>query len=257
LLRLLQSEYFLKFDGFIFFSISLLILVLAQKLLQREIQIILLLLTKNPNLAIGIFSLLLLPGVFIHEVSHLLMAIVLRVPVRKISLIPQVNKKGNIRLGYVETTKSDFLRDSLIGLAPFITGLLILTYIGTKKLGLVNIGEIPNFRVLLENLIYMPKTLDFGLWIYFAFAISTTMLPSESDRQSWKIIIIVIGTILGLVLVSGYGEWMTDNIYPFLNQWLLSISIILFISIIIHLIIYFPSTFIRHLISKFTGLTVG
>jgi hypothetical protein len=247
----------LKFDGFLFFSISLLILVLVQPLLQREIQIILLLLTKKPNLAIGVFSLLLLPGVFIHEVSHLIMAIILRVPVRKISLIPQVNKKGKIRLGFLETAKSDILRDSLIGLAPFILGLILLGYIGMTKLGFVNFIETPDFQAIVVNLKNIPEAADFGLWFYFAFAISTTMLPSASDRQSWKFIMIVVATIMGLVLISGLGDWMAQNIFPILNQWLLSISLILIISILIHLSIYFPALIIRQLISKLTGLTVS
>ena len=98
---------FLDFDGFVFFAISLLVLIVIQRLLQKEIQIVLLLITGSPNLAIGIFSILLLPGVFIHELSHLMMSILLRVPVLKLSLVPEVTKKGRIRLGFVQTAKTD------------------------------------------------------------------------------------------------------------------------------------------------------
>ena len=234
-------------------------MVFVQRFLQREIQIILLLLTKKPNLAIGIFSILLLPGVFIHEVSHLFMAIILRVPVRKISLFPQVTKKGKIRLGFVETAKSNVLRDSLIGLAPFIAGLFLVAYIGSIKLGFITLIEAAydsNLNIFLSLLNNLPKTTDFGLWIYFAFAISSTMLPSESDRQSWTVIVILIVIVLSFVLLSGLGEWMLNNIYPFFNQWLMSISTVLTGSVIVDLLIFIPAWIVRQIITKITGLRV-
>lgn len=247
----------MKFDGFIFFTVSILVLILAQRLLQREIQIILLLLTRRPNLAIGIFSILLLPGVFIHEISHLFMAIMLRVNVKKISLLPEVTKQGKIRLGFVQTTKSDVIRDSLIGLAPFIIGLFMVAYIGTQKLGFTALvgatyeANLSKFLVLLKNL---PEMTDFGLWFYLAFAISTTMIPSEADRQSWKIIFLVIAIILAVVIISGLGDWMLDNIYPVINKWLLSISFVLMVSILIHLLILIPFWSLRKAIFNVAGL---
>jgi len=247
----------LKFDGFIFFSVSILVLIFAQRLLQREIQIILLLLTRKPNMAIGIFSILLLPGVFIHEISHLLMAIILRVPVRKISLLPEVTKQGKIRLGFVQTVKSDVVRDSLIGLAPFIIGLLIVSFIGTQKLGFTALMDTTyksNLSAFLDAFKNLPQMTDFGLWFYFAFAISTTMIPSEADRQSWKIIILVISIILAVVIISGLGGWMVDNFYPVINQWILSVSFVLILSVLIHLLIFVPIWILRQVIFKLVGL---
>ncbi len=247
----------MKFDGFIFFSISLLILIFAQRLLQREIQIILLFLTRKPTLAIGIFSILLLPGVFIHEISHLLMAILLRVQVKKISIFPEVTKRGKIRLGFVQTANSDVIRDSLIGLAPFIIGLFLVEYIGTQKLGFTALTDITfqdNFSAFLISLKNLSQMTDFGLWFYFAFAISTTMIPSEADRQSWKIIILVISIILVVVIISGLGGWMVDHIYPSINKWLLSISFVIVVSVLVHLLIFLPTWILREVIIRMAGL---
>lgn len=232
-------------------------MIFAQRLLQREIQIILLFLTRKPNLAIGIFSILLLPGVFLHEISHLLMALILRVPVRKISLLPEVTKQGKIRLGYVQTQKSDVLRDSLIGLAPFIVGLFLVAFIGSQKLGFSNeVGATfdSNLNALLISIRDLPKMTDFILWFYFAFAISTTMIPSEADRQSWKIIILVLSLILAIVIISGLGVWMMENIYPVLNQWLLTISFVMMMSIFIHVLLFIPAWLFRLAIFKLAGL---
>ncbi|HUG33182.1 MAG TPA: hypothetical protein VMJ90_00320, partial [Anaerolineales bacterium] len=52
-------------------------LILLQRLLHREIQAVFLILTRNPGVTMGIFSLIFLPGVFLHELSHFLMAKIL------------------------------------------------------------------------------------------------------------------------------------------------------------------------------------
>ena len=93
-------------------------LVYLQRLLHREIQIIFYLITRNKPLTIALFSMLFFPGVFLHELSHFLMAKVLGVRTGKFSLIPQSLDTGYLQLGYVETEQTDILRDSLIGLSP-------------------------------------------------------------------------------------------------------------------------------------------
>lgn len=246
----------LDFDGFIFFTISLLVLIITQRLLQREIQTFFLLITGSPNLAIGIFSILLLPGVFIHEFSHFLMAILLRVPVKKISFVPEVTKKGRIRLGFVQTAKTDVVRDSLIGLAPFIVGLFLLATIGTSKFGIpaINDRSIAEYGSIILSIIQqIPEITDFGIWLYLAFAISTTMIPSESDRQSWRLIIFVLLFILIVVFLSGLGNWMMTQIYPTINKWLFSIGFILIGSAIIHVLLIIPVWLLRQIVQIISG----
>ena len=51
----------------------------------------------------GIFSILFLPGVFLHEFSHFVMAKILRVRTGKFSIFPQSLPDGRLQLGYVET----------------------------------------------------------------------------------------------------------------------------------------------------------
>lgn len=250
----------LDFEGFLLFSISLVLLIFAQKLLQREIQILLLLLTGNTNLSIGIFSILVFPGVFIHELSHFLLAILLKVPVLKISLIPEVSKKGKIRLGFVQTAKSDVIRDSLIGLAPFIVGLLLLAIIGKTLFGIEDLASqsiIQFGQILIQQTRNLPTVPDFGIWIYIAFAISTTMIPSESDRQSWNLILFVIGLVLVIVFISGLGSWMMTRVYPTLNNGLVSLGFIISGSLVIHMLFFIPVWIFRLIIQTLTGYRVA
>ena len=66
----------------------------------------------------------------LHELSHALMALLLGVRVKRMSLIPQRQAKGVVRLGSVEVLRSDPLRASLIGGAPLLTGMLVLGLVG-------------------------------------------------------------------------------------------------------------------------------
>ena len=107
-----------QLSGLFWFILMLVPLILLQRLLHREIQAVFLILTRDPRITMGIFSLIFLPGVFLHELSHFLMAKILGVRTGRFSLFPQSLPDGRLQLGYVETTRSDIIRDSLIGAAP-------------------------------------------------------------------------------------------------------------------------------------------
>jgi len=227
-----------------------------QKLLHREIQSVLMLIFKRPTIVIAIFSLLLLPGVFVHELSHLMVALILRVPINKFSIIPRTLKNGQLRLGYVETKQTDLLRDSLIGLAPFIAGLMMVAYIGFDHLGLENLKDSAAFfdiNLLLSRLGNFGSQKDFGIWLYLAFCISSTMIPSASDRQSWKVLIFIFGIIIIIFLLFGTGDFLQNNLLLRLDGWLFSIAFIIFTSMLIHVLILIPTWFIKLIISNLTG----
>jgi hypothetical protein len=116
-------------------------LLLLQRGLHREIQAVFLLITRRSDLAIALFSLLFFPGVLLHESSHYVMAKLLRVPTGKVSLIPQSIEGNRLRLGFVETGKTDILRDALIGAAPMLTGGLFVAYAGIMRLDLLSVWD--------------------------------------------------------------------------------------------------------------------
>ncbi len=81
-------------------------LLYLQRFLQREIQAIFLLITRQPEISMALFSLIFLPGVLLHEISHFLMAHLLGVRTGRFSIIPKKLEGGRIQLGYVETASS-------------------------------------------------------------------------------------------------------------------------------------------------------
>ncbi len=243
--------------GYLLFIVSLVVFVGVQRLLHREIQGFLMIIFRNPRIVIALFSFILLPGVFIHELSHWLTAVLLRVPVLKFSLIPEAGKSGQLRMGFVQTRKCDPIRDSLIGLAPFVFGMLIIGWIGSSQLGLNSVVSAlfeGNAGGTIDSFLLSIRQADYWIWMYLAFSISSAMLPSSSDRQSWKPILIgVIIVIFGLLLV-GLGDWLLLNLSPKLAEWLRLMAIVLASSTIIHLIILFPTWASRLLISRLTGI---
>jgi len=251
------SDFLARGDGLVWLLFLIGPLLFVQRRLHFELQAVFLLMTRRPGVALGLFSLLFLPGVLLHETSHYLMARLLRVRTGRFSLLPQLLPSGKLQLGFVETEKSDFLRDALIGLAPLLTGGLAIAFLGLDRLGLAPLGSAfgsadwPVFWQLMRNL---PAQSDFWLWFYLAFAISTTMLPSDSDRRAW----LPLGlTLLGLIvtsLLAGAGPWLLENIAPWLNRGLRALSTVFGISLGIHIVLWLPLRLLREVICKVTGM---
>ena len=245
--------------GLLWLVALLALFLAAQRWLHRQIHAILLMLTRRPNLALGLFSLVFFPGVFLHEMSHYLMAGMLRVRTGRFSLLPKVMADGTLRMGYVETARTDVLRDALIGTAPLLTGGAVVTLIGIYQLQLV-----PLFSYLSESqwdalwagLRALPAQPDFWLWFYLVFAISSTMLPSVSDRRAWLPILIPLVVLTGLGLVAGAGPWMLDHLAPGLTSLVQSLAMIFGISLGVHLALGLPVGLVAALVSKLTGLRV-
>lgn len=250
----------ISFDGLLWLLITLVLLLFLQRALQREIQAIFLILTRNPNITIGVFSLIFLPGVFLHELSHLVMAKILGVRTGRFSLFPRVLKGGRVQLGYVEAAHSDILRDSLVGVAPLISGMLWVAFVSVSRLHLVILWDTlrnGQWGLFIAGLQTLPTQPDFWVWFYLTFAVSTTMMPSESDRHAWRPLGIVAGLLLALVLLTGAGPWMLNNLAPPINQFLRGTALILLVSVIVHVFLIFPLLIVHRLLSRLTGLDVG
>jgi len=254
------TEFLSRGDGLIWLIVLIGPLLLVQRRLHFELQAVFLLITRRPGVALGLFSLLFLPGVLIHETSHYLMARLLGVRTGRFSLLPQLLPNGKLQLGFVETAQSDFLRDALIGLAPLITGGLAIAFMGLDRLGLAPLAaafsasDWPLFWDLLGGL---PAQPDFWLWFYLAFAISTTMLPSESDRRAWLPLGLTLLGLLGLSLLAGAGPWMLENMAPWLNRGLRALSAVFGISLGIHAVLWVPLRLLRELICRVTGMRLS
>ncbi len=184
--------------------VILLVLLMLNRWITAHVQGVGLLLTNNQSVAIWLYFFLFLPGIFLHELSHYVMALLLRVNVGNFSLWPQ--KKGReLVLGSVQVRGVGPLRHSLVGIAPLLFGSLAVLIIGRflhfDALG----GEMlrGDLTAVLDILSGSIATPDFWLWLYLLFAIANAMMPSASDRVYWLPVVLFFAAIIAIGVAMG------------------------------------------------------
>lgn len=241
------------------FLIAVIGLAVLQRRLHFEIQAVLFLLTKRIDLSMTIFAILFLPGVLIHELSHYGMARLLNVPVGKLSLIPQPLPDGRVRLGYVETQSTDFIRDALIGAAPLIIGSFVVAYAGLINLQFTIFWAeftMSDLSLAISDLSGIFNQQDFWIWFYIIFVVSSTMFPSTTDRRGWAPILLTLGVLVSLILISGLGPWFWERIGSYLLDLVRLLSMIFLVSALVHLLLLLPVWAIRFSLSRIFRLKV-
>ena len=193
--------------------LMLLPLVYLERWVHRHLQGVWLLILRHEESATIIYSILMLPGVVLHEGSHWLAATLLGVRAGRFSVVPERLPNGTLRLGYLETDKPDLFREALIGVAPLITGTATIIFAGYARLGLGPVGDALAHTDLvgaLEKLLALTQAQDFWLWLYLVFAVSNSMLPSASDRRAWLPVALMALAIVGVVVYLGLGTAMVE-----------------------------------------------
>jgi hypothetical protein len=179
-------------------------LLQIERWIHKHIQGLGLLLTNNPQAAVLIYYLLLLPGVALHEASQWLLAKMLGVKVKQFRIWPE-QQRADIRLGLVEIDKkTDVVRATLVGMVPLATGLAAIALIGSTRFNTAALleglfsGDLPT---IIAGLNVFMSTPDFWLWVYLVFAIANAMLPEPHDRISWPLLGGVIAGIVAFLLI--------------------------------------------------------
>ncbi len=248
-----------QLNGLIWFVLTLLPLIFLQRLLHREIQAVFLILSRSERFTVALFSIIFLPGVLLHELSHYCVAVLLGVDAARFSLIPQVLDDGRLQLGYVETAKTDFARDLLVGAAPLIIGGCFVALVAIFPMHLQPMWDVLRNGQL--NLFWFGITglftiKDFPLWFYLSFAVSSTMLPSQSDRHAWLPLGVTIAVLIALAILAGIGPWMLTYLAPPLNAFFSAAAIIFGLSATVHAVLIVPIFLIHKALAKITAVDI-
>lgn len=178
------------------FAGTLVVFMAISRWINRQVQNIGLRVSNSGAVAVMLYYLLMFPGILLHELSHFLTARLLGMRVGKFTVGPR-RQQNAVELGSVTVTSGGAVRDSLVGLAPFLCGtavLLLVSYqvfdVATLALAWEQGGWHGVFRAL-DGIWLVP---DFWLWAYIIFVVSNAMTPSPADRQPW----LVAGIYLGL-----------------------------------------------------------
>lgn len=182
---------------FLIFILELLVLFILSQALTR------LIVTKSDSMfksrraTMYFVSLLFLPGTFVHEMSHYLFAKILLIPTGEISIMPKLEGE-RINLGHVEIAKTDMFRRFLVGVSPFVTGLVIIFLL--------------IYLYLSKN--YYQEILPTLLIGFVVFQTANTMYSSKKDWEgAWKIIIILVAIIISSYILG----WQAHQILE-INQ---------------------------------------
>ena len=247
-------------EGLAWLLAALLALVFLQRSLHREIQAFFLLLTRRPGVTQVLFALIFFPGVLLHELSHFIVAKLLGVPTGRFSLLPQAQPDGRLRLGYVETSSGGFIRDGLIGAAPLVTGSLFVAYSAVYQMQLLPLWDLirlAQWDSFWAALMAVPARSDFWLWFYLTFTVSSTMLPSASDRHAWLPLGLLSGGLVSVAALAGAGTWMLQNLAPPFSQFLRALALIFSLSGVIHAMLIVPFLLLHRLLARLTGFDIG
>lgn len=184
---------------------TLLALLFVKRWITRSLQEVSIRWVGDPDVALVIYFVLVLPGVVIHELSHWLMAKLLGVRVSWPKIGPvRKGRSRRVSLGSVRVGKVDPVRASLIGVAPLLGGSAVILLVGNLVLG---VGELTSamtgqgLEVILDGLEQVVRVADFWLWLYLIFAVSNAMLPSESDMAAVRPVLIFLGLAAAVVLI--------------------------------------------------------
>jgi hypothetical protein len=118
-------------------------------------------------------------------------------------------------LGFVPVEETDVVRASLIGLAPLLTGSAVILLIGYLSFGIGGLQQAfaqGAWGSLVDHFGELLRTPDVWLWAYLIFAVSNTMLPSRSDRESWTPIVLFLVLAGALIWFAGLGPTIIERL---------------------------------------------
>ncbi len=218
------------------------ILLILERWIHRHLRGVALLLTGRQDWSIYIYALVLLPGVALHEASHWVMAKLMGVRTGKFSIFPRQQDDGSLQLGYVEYYRDASLgplRESVIGAAPLISGLIVITLIGRHIFQLPNAYGLlydPQLSVVLDTLKRAVNTSDLFVWLYLLFAVSNAMMPSPSDRRAWPMLLVVVATVVITLVAFDQQRALISQVIVPLSRVSVYISLAFIVTIVVDLI---------------------
>jgi hypothetical protein len=210
-------------------------------------------------MAMILYSIIMLPGVALHEFSHWAMATILMTRTGRFSIFPQRLPDGTLRLGYVETERTDMFREALIGAAPLIVATLVILAIAFGPLNVAPMSTalaVGDLGGVLEGLVAVTRVPDAWLWLYLLFAVSNSMMPSASDRRAWLPVLAVVAIVVGVLVYAGFSSVLLNVATGPLEAVIRALASAFTITVILDVFCLPPLLLLERGLSRLTGLKV-
>ncbi|MDO8486871.1 MAG: hypothetical protein Q7S45_01055 [Candidatus Curtissbacteria bacterium] len=194
-------QFVLRFFG------ELIFLFILSKILISDLGRLFYRVTKSRKWTVYFLAFVFLPGTIVHEMAHVFMAEILRVPVGDIELMPKIEGKG-IKLGSVPVGEADPFRMFAIGAAPFLIGTILLVF------SLALLGKLGFLDIWWGKL----------LGGYIVFEIGNTMFSSKRDMEGVLELVVVVAVVFGFLYFVGFRitainlEFLVNGFLPVMQS---------------------------------------
>ncbi len=213
------------------------ILLITSRYIFQSLFFIIFGITHNQKFSFMILSGIFFPGTVLHELSHLIVAELLRVRTHGVEFTPEY-KNGNLKMGSVSMQQSDPMRSLLIGAAPLLVGVSVL-------LGII-------WVLLSTQTVHQTFSSWYAFFvtaatIYIVFVISNTMFSSKKDMDhAWIVLVFFVAFILILYLLGLNPQNLAYDLFSqnFLINSAWKVVSLLSIPILINLAVLFVAHFI-------------
>lgn len=234
------------------FAGLLLAVAWLSRAISGEIQFLVYQLTRSKDApALAIF-LIFLPGVIIHEAAHWVTARLLGLKTGKFRVWPK-RQGRHIGLGSVSVQSLNPVTDSLVGIAPLLTGSILVSLIGNYIFNAYHVaGTLAQGRVLEGFRTYWTAlgTADGALWAYLLFAVANAMMPSASDREPVKPVLFYGVLAISVYVILGMPLQGAATLMQWLAPTLQNLSSALFFVIVLDIIALAALYVVRLLITR-------
>lgn len=168
------------------FFLELFVLFFVSQFLTKSLSHLFYKITRSQTMTINLLSVLFLPGVIVHELSHMFSAALLMVPVGEIEFMPKV-MEGGVKMGSVGVGKTDPIRRAIIGFAPVLVGVALI------------IGSI----YYLYGLSSLTIVWKLAIILFMVFEIGNTMFSSRKDLEGTLELLLVFVIIFAALYFVG------------------------------------------------------
>ncbi|MBM3127097.1 MAG: hypothetical protein FJ009_00495 [Chloroflexi bacterium] len=207
--------------------------IFLQRWLHQHIQGFALALTGKPGCGLRLLFYLLLPGVILHELSHYIVAKVLLVRTGNVHIGLGNPRARRVTLGSVNIERTDPFRESLIGAAPFVFGVGAIWLIAAWGFDVwPQAGA--SWELFFQRVAQYADDWTTWLDLYLIFAVSTAMIPSESDRAPWGPVFTVFGALVAFLFVLGWTPNIPPAAMTLARNWLDALTFALGLAVIVN-----------------------